>query len=84
MIVAGSDIEATIAIASPDAGSADLERERLERDLAEAEGWLAATQQRLADRAFVERAPATVVEGARAREAELADQVERLRDRLRR
>ncbi len=82
VIVAGSDVEATIAIASPDAGSADLERERLERDLAEAEGWLAAAQQRLADRAFVERAPAAVVEGARARETELVDQVERLRDRL--
>jgi hypothetical protein len=30
----------------------------------------------------VTKAPPAVVEGARAREAELADQVDRLRDRL--
>jgi hypothetical protein len=30
------------------------------------------------------KAPPTVVEGARAREAELAEQVDRLRDRLER
>ena len=33
---------------------------------------------------FVSRAPAPVVEAARAREAELADQVDKLRDRLER
>ena len=59
-----------------------LERARLERELAEAEGWLAAARERLANDAFVSRAPAAVVDGARAREAELADQVDRLRDRL--
>ena len=59
-----------------------LERERLERDLAEAEGWLDAARERLANEAFVARAPAAVVEGARAREAELAEQVDRLRERL--
>ena len=31
---------------------------------------------------FVAKAPPAVVEGARAREAELADQVDRLRERL--
>ena len=61
-----------------------LERDRLERDLAEAEGWLAAARDRLANEAFVTRAPAPVVEGARAREAELAEQVARLRERTRR
>jgi valyl-tRNA synthetase len=61
---------------------ADLERARLERDLAEAEAWLAAARERLANEAFVSRAPASVVDAARAREAELADQVSRLRDRL--
>ena len=63
-----------------DAGA--LERARLERELAEAEGWLAAARDRLANDAFVSKAPPPVVDGARAREAELADQVERLRDRL--
>jgi valyl-tRNA synthetase len=61
-----------------------LERDRLERDLAEAEGRLAAARERLANDAFVSRAPATVVDGARAREVELSDQVARLRDRLER
>ena len=64
-----------------DDDAADLERDRLERDLAEAEGWLAAARERLADESFVSRAPAPVVEGARAREAELAEQVARLRER---
>ena len=62
--------------------SADLDRSRLERELAEAEGWLAAARERLANPSFVGRAPAAVVDGARAREAELADQVGRLRERL--
>ncbi len=63
-------------------GSSELDRSRLERELAEAEGWLAAARERLANESFVARAPASVVEGARAREAELADQVARLRERL--
>ena len=51
-------------------------------ELAEAEGYLAAARARLANEAFTAKAPPAVVEGARAREAELADQVERLRARL--
>ena len=83
VIVAGGELEATIRPADHERGDADaLERARLERELAEAEGWLAAARERLANEAFVARAPAAVVEGARAREAELADQVERLRERL--
>jgi valyl-tRNA synthetase len=58
------------------------ERGRLERELAEAEGYLEAALARLADAAFTSKAPASVVEGARARAAELADQVARLRARL--
>jgi valyl-tRNA synthetase len=61
-----------------------LDRSRLERELAEAEGWLDSARDRLANESFVARAPASVVEGARAREAELADQVARLRERLER
>jgi valyl-tRNA synthetase len=82
VIVAGGEIEAAIrpAIASEDAGL--LERARLERELSDAEGWLAAARERLTNDAFVSKAPAAVVDGARAREAELADQVDRLRDRL--
>jgi valyl-tRNA synthetase len=36
----------------------------------------------LANESFTAKAPPAVVEGARTREAELADQVDRLRDRL--
>ena len=59
-----------------------LDRGRLERELAQAQAHLDATRARLADDAFVSRAPAAIVEGARARESELADQVARLTDLL--
>jgi valyl-tRNA synthetase len=59
-----------------------LDRARLERELAQAREWLAAARARLANDAFVRNAPPAVVEGARGREAELADQVARLEDRL--
>ncbi len=69
--------------AAPDPEARDLEQARLRRELAEAQGWLDAARARLANESFVSKAPAPVVEGARAREAELADQVARLEDRLR-
>jgi len=82
-VVAGAgDIEATIRPAAADEGAGALERARLERELAEAVGWLAAARERLANEAFMAKAPPAVVEGARAREAELAEQVDRLRDGL--
>jgi valyl-tRNA synthetase len=80
------DVEALIRVADATDGthgSTALERARLERELADAEGWLAAARARLANDAFTAKAPASVVEGARAREAELEDQVTRLRARLR-
>jgi valyl-tRNA synthetase len=83
-VIAG-EVEAVVRTGSSGAdstGSAALERSRLERELADAEGWLAAARDRLANESFTARAPAAVVDGARAREAELADQVERLRERL--
>ena len=82
IIVAGGELEAAVRVGTPHADSADLERDRLERELAEAEGWLAAARERLGNPSFVSRAPTEVVDGARAREAELVDQVARLRDRL--
>ena len=85
-IIAG-ELEALVRAgggADPAAGSSALDRARLERELDEAEEWLATARDRLANESFVSRAPAAVVEGARAREAELADQVARLRDRLER
>ena len=83
-VIAG-DLEAVVhpAEATADPGAAALERARLERELVEAETWLGQARDRLANEAFMAKAPPAVVEGARAREAELADQVERLRHRLR-
>ena len=60
--MAGGELEAAVRVGTPHADSADLERDRLERELAEAEGWLAAARERLANPSFVSRAPAEVVE----------------------
>ena len=83
VIVSGGEIEAAVRPATATDDADALERSRLERELADAEGWLAAARDRLSNDSFVSRAPAAVVDGARSREAELADQVDRLRDRLR-
>ena len=82
VIVRAGELEATVRPRAIDEDSSALERERLERELADAEGWLVAARERLAIDAFTSKAPPAVVEGARAREAELAEQVDRLRDRL--
>ena len=80
LILPAGDIEGRVVLAEASAGTGD--RARLEKELAEAEGHLAAARARLANPAFVDKAPAAVVDGARTREAELANQVERLRERL--
>ena len=70
----------------PSAGGAPAdagrERDRLEKELSEAVGFLAAARARLANEAFVAKAPADVVAGARARAEELTELVARLRARL--
>ena len=63
-------------------GTGELERTRLRRELEETERLLASTRARLANDSFVAKAPPSIVDGARAREAELAAQAERLRARL--
>jgi len=82
IVLPAGDIEVTVL--PPDAGedTTDRDRVRLEKELIEAEGHLAAARARLANPAFTDRAPAAVVEGARTREAELDEQVTRLRARL--
>jgi valyl-tRNA synthetase len=65
-----------------DGAGRDAERARLRRELDDARGWLESARARLANEAFIAKAPPNVVDGARAREAELADQVARLEDRL--
>jgi valyl-tRNA synthetase len=83
-VIAG-DLEALAyrADGSDDGAARQAERARLERELVEARGWLEAARARLANEEFIAKAPPAVVEGARAREAELADQVARLEGRLR-
>jgi valyl-tRNA synthetase len=85
-VIAG-ELEAFVAIGpvrddGTDSGAA--ERGRLERELATAEGLLDTARTRLANDAFTTKAPQVVIEGVRAREAELAEQVARLRARLER
>ncbi len=83
--VIGSGWEAVVGRVSAEAADADLialDRQRLERELQTTRGLLAAARARLANEAFVGKAPAPVVEGARVRTAELADQVARLEERL--
>jgi valyl-tRNA synthetase len=81
-VVAG-DLEALVIVdAAAGTAAPDADRARLEKELAEAEGLLAAARARLANEEFTSKAPPAIVEGARAREAELADQVARLKARL--
>ncbi len=80
-VVAGP-AEAVIGLAGEDPAAAEADRARLEKELGDALRLLDAARARLANEAFVSKAPAAIVEGARAREQELAEQVERLAAQL--
>jgi valyl-tRNA synthetase len=82
LTVLAPGFDAVVTVPEEDSGAAAAERARLERELTDADRALAAARSRLADPAFLAKAPAHVVEGSRTREAELAAQVEALRDRL--
>ena len=82
VVLEGGAIEAVVRPTALDADAAASERGRLEKELVQAERLLDAARSRLANEAFTSKAPPAVVEGARVREAELAKQVGRLRDRL--
>jgi valyl-tRNA synthetase len=83
LAVISGDLEALVGtVAGAADGAARPDVGRLEKELADAERFLAAARERLSDQAFVSKAPPAVVEGARAREAELAETVARLRSRL--
>jgi valyl-tRNA synthetase len=83
-VIAG-DAEAIIRTADEGAGgdAAVRDRARLEKELHTATTLLANARARLSNEAFVGKAPAAVVKAAREREAELAEQVARLTERLR-
>ena len=80
-VVAGP-AEAVIRLAVVDPAAAAADHARLEKELLDAERLLAVARARLANDAFMAKAPPAIVDGARARESELADQVRRLRERL--
>jgi valyl-tRNA synthetase len=80
-VIAG-EIEAVVRPAARDDSQDQRDRARLERELAEAQGLLAAARARLANESFVSKAPPAVVEGARARATELEALVTRLSERL--
>ena len=82
IVLPAGDVEATVLLPGADLETGARDRGRLEKELAEAEGHLAAANARLANRAFTEKAPAEVVAGARQRATELTEQVARLRERL--
>jgi valyl-tRNA synthetase len=79
-VIAG-EIEATVRPPARDEAQDERDRARLDRELAEAEGLLAAARARLANEAFISRAPAAVVDAAKARAVELEELVARLSDR---
>ena len=86
LTVIGSGFEAVVGRPARSGGRDDADgrdRDRLERELAAAQGLLASSQARLANPAFTSKAPPAVVDGARSRHAELAEQVRRLEERLR-
>ena len=80
-VIAGP-AEAIVSTGAVDASTAEADRARLEKELADAERLWDAAKGRLANEAFTSKAPPPIVEGDRAREAELAEQVTRLRERL--
>jgi valyl-tRNA synthetase len=80
-VIAG-EVEAVIRPAAKDEAQGDRDRARLEREMADAEGQLAAARARLANDSFTGKAPPAVVDGVRARAAELEELVSRLAQRL--
>ena len=73
------ETEVALALPEVDRGA---ERERLARELAEAEGRIARLEKQLANERFLERAPAAVVQGERERLAQARARAEGLRERI--
>jgi valyl-tRNA synthetase len=92
--VIGADMPSILVTAGPfqvltrtesftaDAVVAERDRDRIDKEIQTTEGRLAAVRGRLADEIFLQRAPDDVVENTRAREAELAELLGKLRESL--
>jgi valyl-tRNA synthetase len=79
-VIAG-ELEAMVRPAARDDALDERDRARLDRELAEARSMLDSAKARLANQAFISKAPPVVVDGARARAAELEELVARLTER---
>jgi len=79
LVVVSPGAEARLSVSADDR---ERDRARLEKELADTEKQLASTRAKLANEAFVSKAPPAVVEGVRAREAELEELAERIREHL--
>lgn len=79
LVVVSPGAEARLSVSAEDR---ERDRARLEKELAETERLLASTQAKLANEAFVSKAPANVVDGVRAKEAELIEVAQRIREHL--
>ncbi|HEX2164173.1 MAG TPA: hypothetical protein VHM02_09510, partial [Thermoanaerobaculia bacterium] len=67
-----------LAVAAPRRELGEDDRVKLERELAKIDGEIAGAEARLANEQFVAKAPAAVVDGNRARLAELRERRERI------
>jgi valyl-tRNA synthetase len=79
LVVVSPGAEARLSVGAQDRAR---DRARLERELAETEKLLDSTRAKLANEAFVGKAPADVVGGVRAREIELVELAGRIREHL--
>jgi valyl-tRNA synthetase len=79
LVVVSPGAEARLSVSADDR---ERDRARLVKELAETERLLAGTQAKLANDAFVSKAPTAVVDGVRAREAELQELAGRIREHL--
>jgi valyl-tRNA synthetase len=79
LVVVSAGAEARLSVSAEDR---ERDRTRLQKELAETERLLAATRAKLANDAFVNKAPANVVDGVRARETELAELAARISEHL--
>ena len=79
LVVVSPGAEARLSVGAEDR---ERDRARLEKELVETERMLASTRAKLGNEAFVSKAPAEVVAGVRAREAELQEVAERIRELL--
>ena len=60
----------------------DIERTRLQKEIDQKEGFLDSIKKKLANRQFVERAPESVVDGERRKEASAIEELAKLRSNL--